>query len=76
MNISTGVVKQLSKDYKTAVVVSTFYQRHPKLSKIVRKTKKTVCHYDGQDNILNSNVSFSTCRPLSKTKRHKIINVK
>lgn len=63
------------KNEKTAVVEVERKFAHPLYQKLVRRNKKYACGFEKDMKIeLNEQVEIQETRPLSKTKRFKVIN--
>lgn len=60
---------------KTATVAVEFYYKHPLYKKILKKIKKM--KVDDPENVLKTGdiVSITETRPLSKTKRWRLVEV-
>lgn len=73
-NILVGVVAS-DKMSKTRRVEIDRLVKHPKYGKIVRR--RTVCHVHDEDNqsAIGDTVEIVECRPLSRTKRWKLVRV-
>jgi small subunit ribosomal protein S17 len=73
-NILVGVVAG-DKMSKTRRVEIDRLVKHPKYGKIVRR--RTVCHVHDEDNLsaMGDTVEIVECRPLSRTKRWKLVRV-
>lgn len=71
MRIWTGKVVS-NKQNKTLVVEVERFYRHPLYEKRIRLTKKYQVHSENSVN-LGEEVRFVETRPLSKTKRWKIV---
>ena len=69
-----GVVES-DKRAKTRKVVVQFKERHPKYGKFV--AKRTVLHVHDEKNESNvgDTVEVAQCRPISKTKRWRLVRV-
>lgn len=66
-----GVV--VSNKMKNTVVVNVVRKiRHPKYEKLVDKRKKYYAHTD-KDLEIGQEVKIMSCRPISKTKRWRVI---
>jgi len=61
------------KNKKTAVVTVETKQLHPLYKKYVKSTKKYACHVEGDKLEMGQNVVIVECRPISKTKRFKVV---
>ena len=60
---------------KTAVVAVIDRVRHPKYAKFVNRTKKLYAHDEANDAHVGDRVQVMETRPLSKTKRWRVIEV-
>ena len=60
---------------KTVVVVIESHYRHPLYKKILRKTKKFKVHDPEGNSKLGDVVKISETRPISKTKRWRLVEV-
>jgi small subunit ribosomal protein S17 len=69
-----GVVVSSGMD-KTAVVAVIDRVRHPKYAKFVNRTKKLYAHDEANDANVGDRVRVMETRPLSKTKRWRVIEV-
>jgi small subunit ribosomal protein S17 len=69
--LSGVVVSDKMKD--TIVVAVTRYVKHPKYQKYVRKVKRYAVHDAGNTKKVGEHVQIQETKPLSKTKRFKII---
>jgi small subunit ribosomal protein S17 len=69
-----GVVVSSGMD-KTAVVAVVERVRHPKYAKFVMRTKKLYAHDEANDAHVGDRVRIMETRPLSKTKRWRVIEV-
>ncbi len=58
---------------KTAKVEIERQWQHPLYKKSVKRSKNYMCHYQGIDLKLNDKVVIEECRPVSKTKRFRVI---
>jgi small subunit ribosomal protein S17 len=72
--VRTGVVVSDAMD-KTVVVRISSQVRHALYGKIVRRTTKLKAHDDGLDAHVGDTVRIMETRPLSKTKRWRVIEV-
>lgn len=71
MKILTGkIVSQ--KTPKTVIITVERFYAHPLYGRRVRKTKRYHVHADGEARV-GETVSFIEARPLSKTKRWRIV---
>ena len=60
---------------KTIVVLSETRVPHPVYGKIVRKSVKFKAHDDQNDAKIGDTVRIAECRPLSKDKRWRLVEV-
>jgi len=68
--------KVVSLSGKNTAVVSISRQwRHPLYDKAVRRDKKYHCHVEGIKVNLGDEVAIIGCRPISKLKRFKVVEV-
>jgi small subunit ribosomal protein S17 len=72
MKVLKGIVKSL-KTEKTAIVEIERRQQHPMYKKSVKKTNRIACHVEDIKLSLKDVVIIEPCRPISKTKRYKVI---
>ncbi|TPW09876.1 MAG: small subunit ribosomal protein S17 [bacterium] len=64
-----------SKMDKTAVVVIERLVKHPEYGRYIRRRKKFVIHDEKNDCQEGDTVRFMETRPLSKTKRWRLVEV-
>ena len=69
-----GVVSSDKKD-KTIVVATKFKEKHPIYGKFVSKTKKYHAHDENNDAHVGDTVLIMETRPLSKTKRWRLVQI-
>jgi len=69
-----GVVTSAAMD-KTIIVTITERVRHPKYKKTVLQTKKLHTHDETNDAKVGDRVRVMETRPLSKTKRWRLVEV-
>ena len=62
-----------NKMQKTALVEVTRWRKHPRYLKYYRITKKFKAHDENSEYNMGENVIIQETRPLSKTKRWRII---
>ncbi|MCL2752978.1 MAG: 30S ribosomal protein S17 [Defluviitaleaceae bacterium] len=60
---------------KTVVVAVEANLRHPKYKKIVRRTYKLKAHDENNDCGIGDKVRVMECRPLSKDKRWRLVEI-
>ncbi len=69
-----GVVTSTKMD-KTIVVLVETHKKHPKYAKRVKYRKKYYAHDENNVAGLGDTVTIAQCRPLSKTKRFRLVSV-
>ena len=69
-----GVVISNKMD-KTIVIAAKFKEKHPIYGKFVQKTKKYHAHDEKNEAKKGDKVSIEETRPLSKTKRWRLVEV-
>lgn len=69
-----GVVVSNKMD-KTIVVAAKFKEKHPIYGKFVSKTKKYHAHDENNECNVGDTVLIMETRPLSKTKRWRLVNI-
>ena len=67
-----GKITSLYTD-KTVKVEVERQWRHPLYKKSIRRRKNYMCHYQGIDLKIGDGVVIEECRPVSKTKRFRVI---
>jgi small subunit ribosomal protein S17 len=72
--VREGTVTSASMD-KTAVVVVVDRVRHPLYRKTMQRTKKLYVHDEQNDLHAGDRVRVQECRPLSKLKRWRLVEV-
>ena len=72
--VRTGVVVSDKMD-KTVVVQIAHAVRHPLYGKIVRRSSKLQAHDETNDARVGDTVRIMETRPLSKTKRWRLVEV-
>ena len=60
---------------KTRVVAVTEHYKHPFYGKYVKRTQKFHCHDEAEDSKQGDTVLIIESRPLSKTKRWRLMKV-
>ncbi|MBP7984495.1 MAG: 30S ribosomal protein S17 [Bacteroidaceae bacterium] len=70
----TGVVTSNKMD-KTIVIASKFKEKHPIYGKFVQSTKKYHVHDENNDANVGDTVLIMETRPLSKTKRWRLVQI-
>jgi len=73
MKIFTGIVVS-KKMEKTATVLVTRIVAHPVYGKRLKRTKKYHVH-DELGTKMGQKVKFVACKPISKTKRWKVVEI-
>ena len=72
--VRTGVVVKDATD-KTVVVSVTDQVRHRLYGRIIRRSRKFIAHDDANDAHIGDTVRIMETRPLSKTKRWRVVQV-
>jgi small subunit ribosomal protein S17 len=72
--VRTGVVVSDAMD-KTVVVRISSQVRHPLYGKIVRRSTRLKAHDEANDAHVGDTVRLMETRPLSKTKRWRVVEV-
>jgi small subunit ribosomal protein S17 len=72
--VRTGVVVSDAMD-KTVLVRIDRQVRHPLYGKTVRRSSKLAAHDEGNDAHVGDTVRVMETRPLSKTKRWRVVEV-
>ena len=70
----TGVVAS-DKGDKTIKVVVDYQMRHPKYGKYLKRRTVLHAHDEKNDAKEGDTVEIAECRPLSKTKHHRLLRV-
>lgn len=60
---------------KTVVVAAKFKEKHPLYGKFVQHTKKYHAHDEKNEAHVGDTVLIMETRPLSKTKRWRVVNI-
>ncbi len=72
--VRTGVVVRDATD-KTVVVSVTDQVRHRMYGRIIRRSRKFIAHDEANDAHVGDTVRIMETRPLSKTKRWRVVQV-
>ena len=72
--VREGIVSSSKMD-RTLVVEVVERVRHPKYNKFVMRTKKLYAHDEANDANIGDRVRVMETRPLSKTKRWRIVDI-
>jgi len=72
--VREGVVASAGMD-KTAVVSVVDRVRHPRYDKTVQRTKRLYVHDEANDLRVGDRVRVQETRPLSKTKRWRLVEI-
>ena len=64
-----------SAAHKTIRVVIKYQQRHPKYGKYLTRRSVLQCHDEKNEAKMGDTVEIAECRPLSKTKHHRLVRV-
>ena len=70
----TGIVLNKKQD-KTAVITIEKFQTHPLYKKRIRRAKKVYAHDEKNEVQAGDTVLISESRPLSKTKRWRVVKI-
>jgi len=60
---------------QTIVVKVTRKVKHPLYGKVINRSSKFSVHDENQLSKVGDTVTFCSCRPISKTKTHKLVDV-
>src|SRR5687768_17499621 len=74
LRITRGVVGS-DKGDKTIKVVVAFQTRHPKYGKYLKRRTVLHAHDEKSEAKEGDTVEIAECRPLSKTKHHRLIRI-
>ncbi len=74
MKTLQGTITSLAAN-KTARVNVTRLWQHPLYKKYVKRSKNYACHVEGLKLQEGDQVEIQECKPISKTKRFKVIKV-
>jgi small subunit ribosomal protein S17 len=69
-----GVVAS-DKGNKTIKVVVNYQTKHPKYGKYLKRRTVLHAHDEKNDAKLGDTVEIAECRPLSKTKHHRLVRI-
>ena len=72
--VREGTVVSVAME-KTAVVTVVERVRHPRYAKTVQRTKRVHAHDEANDLRVGDRVRVAETRPLSKTKRWRVVEV-
>jgi small subunit ribosomal protein S17 len=72
--VREGTVVSVAME-KTAVVSVVERVRHPRYAKTVQRTKRVHAHDEANDLRVGDRVRLAETRPLSKTKRWRVVEV-
>ncbi|TDV24240.1 small subunit ribosomal protein S17 [Mycoplasmopsis mustelae] len=72
----TGTVVSAGKSAKTIIVAVDTFKKHPLYSKRFKSTKKFAVHDEKHLAGLNDIVVIMETRPLSRTKRFRLVSIK
>lgn len=72
--LKVGVVTSDKRD-KTRTVAVDYQQRHPKYGKFLKRQAKFQVHDEKNESHAGDRVEIAQCRPLSKTKSHRLVRV-
>lgn len=71
----TGTVVSARKSAKTIIVAVDTYKKHPLYAKRFKSTKRFAVHDENQEAKLDDIVVIMETRPLSKTKRFRLVSI-
>jgi small subunit ribosomal protein S17 len=74
MKTLQGTVTSLKNNKTATVLVETKWQ-HPLYKKYVKKSKRYACHVENMEVTLGDVVTIEECKPISKTKYHRVVSV-
>jgi len=74
MRTKTGTATSTKMD-KTVIIIVHIYKQHPKYKKRYRSSKKFYAHDEQNKCQEGDTVTIAEHRPLSKTKRWKVIEI-
>lgn len=60
---------------KSIIITVERKVKHPKYGKFIKKSSKFVAHDENNDSNIGDTVKVRECRPLSKTKKWRLIEV-
>ena len=69
-----GIVRSTGME-KTIVVEYTNRVPHPQFKKIVKRSKKFYAHDEKEEAVVGDKVRIEECRPLSKKKCWKLVDI-
>lgn len=69
-----GVVESAKTD-KTRKVVVSYRAKHPKYGKFVSRRTVLAVHDEHNESALGDRVEIAQCRPMSKTKRWRLVRI-
>ncbi len=72
--VRQGVVRSIMGN-KSIVVETTERKRHPKYGKMMTSTKKFHCHDENNEANVGDTVRIMEARPLSATKRWRLMEI-
>lgn len=64
-----------SAAHKTIRVILQYQQQHPKYGKYLTRRTVLQCHDEKNEARVGDTVEIAECRPLSKTKHHRLVRV-
>lgn len=72
--IVQGIVASAAADKTISVRVERMFQ-HPKYKKFIRRHSKVHAHDENNECMTGDRVELMECRPLSKTKRYRMVRI-
>ena len=64
-----------STNIKTRVIAIEQRVPHPLYGRVIRRTAKFVAHDEGEESQVGDLVRIEECRPMSKTKRWRLVEI-
>ena len=64
-----------NKGDKTISVLVERFEKHPLYGKYVKRSSKIAAHDEDNDCQIGDTVTISECRPLSKSKAYRLVNI-
>ena len=64
-----------NKGHKTISVLVERFEKHPLYGKYVKRSSKIAAHDENNDCQIGDTVTISECRPLSKSKAYRLVEI-
>ena len=74
VRILSGKVVSNKSDKTISVLVERF-EKHPLYGKYVKRSSKIAAHDENNDCQIGDTVTISECRPLSKSKAYRLVDI-